>query len=97
MLGYSIVGAVGASTTFIVAFFMRRLAPRIGAVSMPGSRSVHTEPMPSLGGAAMFAGFLVAMAVASQPNQFREMFADFLGAAGAAARRRRHVPDRDAR
>ena len=76
MLGYSIVGAAGAITTFLVAFLMRRLAPRIGAVSLPGARSVHTEPTPSLGGAAMFAGFLVAMAVASQLSQFREMFAD---------------------
>ena len=43
---------------------------------MPGPRSVHTKPTPSLGGAAMFAGFLVAMAVASQLGQFHEIFAD---------------------
>src|ERR1700736_3670233 len=55
---------------------MRRLAPRIGALSHPGHRSVHNDPTPSLGGAAMFIGFLAAMAVASQLNQFREMFAD---------------------
>ena len=76
MLGYSIVGAAGALTTFLVAFLMRRLAPRIGAMSLPGARSMHTEPTPSLGGAAMFAGFLVALAIASQLNQFHEMFAD---------------------
>lgn len=76
MLGYSVVGAVGALTTFLLTFVMRRLAPRIGAMSMPGNRSVHLEPTPSLGGAAMFAGFLAAMAVASQLNQFHEMFAD---------------------
>ncbi|HEV3451467.1 MAG TPA: MraY family glycosyltransferase [Acidimicrobiia bacterium] len=76
MLGYSIVGAVGASTTFILAFLMRWLAPRIGAMATPGTRSVHAEPIPSLGGAAMFGGFLAAMAVASQLNQFQGMFAD---------------------
>jgi UDP-GlcNAc:undecaprenyl-phosphate/decaprenyl-phosphate GlcNAc-1-phosphate transferase len=76
VLGYSIVGAVGASTTFLLAFLMRWLAPRIGAMSTPGTRSVHAEPIPSLGGAAMFGGFLAAMAVASQLNQFQGMFAD---------------------
>ncbi len=76
MLGYSIVGAVGASTTFLLAFLMRWLAPRIGAMATPGTRSVHAEPIPSLGGAAMFGGFLAAMAVASQLNQFQGMFAD---------------------
>src|SRR5256714_1864739 len=55
---------------------MRWVAPRIGAIAMPGPRSVHTRPTPSLGGAAMFAGFLVAMAVASQLGQFHEIFAD---------------------
>jgi UDP-GlcNAc:undecaprenyl-phosphate GlcNAc-1-phosphate transferase len=76
VLGYSIVGAVGASTTFLLAFLMRWLAPRIGAMATPGTRSVHAEPIPSLGGAAMFGGFLAAMAVASQLNQFQGMFAD---------------------
>jgi UDP-GlcNAc:undecaprenyl-phosphate GlcNAc-1-phosphate transferase len=76
VLGYSIVGAVGASTTFLLAFVLRRIAPRIGAVALPGARSVHAEPMPSLGGAAMFLGFLAAMAVASQLDQFHGMFAD---------------------
>ena len=32
VLGYSIVGAAGAITTFLVAFFMRRLAPRPSCV-----------------------------------------------------------------
>lgn len=74
MLGYSIVGLVGALTTFLSAFLFRRIAPRIGAMSLPGPRSVHTYPTPSLGGAAMFVGFLAALATASQLHQFHEMF-----------------------
>jgi UDP-GlcNAc:undecaprenyl-phosphate GlcNAc-1-phosphate transferase len=76
MAGYSIVAAVAAVTTFLLTFVVRKIAPRIGAVAMPGPRSVHDKPLPSLGGAAMFAGFLVAMAVASQIPQFHEMFED---------------------
>src|ERR1700736_5949059 len=55
---------------------MRWLGPRIGAMATPGTRSVHAEPIPSLGGAAMCGGFLAAIAVASQLNQFHGMFAD---------------------
>ncbi|MGH9025027.1 MAG: MraY family glycosyltransferase [Acidimicrobiia bacterium] len=76
MAGYSIVAAAAAVTTFLLTFIVRKIAPRIGAVAMPGPRSVHDRPLPSLGGAAMFAGFLVAMAVASQIPQFHEMFED---------------------
>ena len=74
MLGYSVVGAVGAGTTFLATFLMRWLAPRIGAMSLPGPRSVHSIPTPSLGGAAMFLGFLAALVTASQLHQFHEMF-----------------------
>ena len=74
MLGYTIVGTVGAVTTFLATFLMRWIAPRIGAISLPGPRSVHTYPTPSLGGAGMFLGFLAALATASQLRQFQEMF-----------------------
>ena len=74
MRGYLIVGFVGALVTFIATFGMRWLAPRIGAVAKPGPRSVHTYPTPTLGGAAMFLGFLAAIATASQISQFDEMF-----------------------
>ena len=74
MAGYSIVLAVAAVTTFLLTFVVRRAAVRIGAVSIPQGRSVHERATPTLGGAAMFGGFLVAMAVASQIPQFSEMF-----------------------
>src|SRR5260221_13646311 len=52
------------------------LAIRFGAVVTPSSdaRHVHTRPTPTLGGMAMFVGFLAAMAVASHIPQFHEMF-----------------------
>lgn len=75
MVGYLIVGATAAGVTFLGAFGMRWLAPRIGAMAMPGARSVHEYPTPTLGGAAMFVGLLAAMLLASRMDQFREMFA----------------------
>lgn len=66
--------AVAVLTTLILTPLVRRLALRIGAVVPPSARGVHRTAMPTLGGAAMFVGFLVAMAVASQIRQFSEMF-----------------------
>ncbi len=74
--GYLTVAGIAAVVTFVLTFVMRKVSPRIGAVAMPGPRSIHTRPTPSLGGAAMFVGFLVAMAVASQLGQFHEIFTD---------------------
>lgn len=75
MLGYAIVLAVAAAVTAAMTPVMMWLAPRVGAVAIPGGRSVHTRVMPSMGGLAMFVGFLAALGVASQMRQFHEMFA----------------------
>jgi UDP-GlcNAc:undecaprenyl-phosphate GlcNAc-1-phosphate transferase len=72
--GYLVVGGTAAVVTFVFSFVMRWLAPRVGALALPGARSVHEDPTPTLGGAAMFVGLLAAMAVGSQLDQFNEMF-----------------------
>src|SRR5262245_11855416 len=78
MKGYAVVCAVALLTTALMTPVVRLLAIRFGAVVQPSSdaRHVHDKPKPTLGGAAMFVGFLAAMAVASHMTQFREMFAD---------------------
>lgn len=42
----------------------RALALRFGIVAVPNSRSVHTSPLPYLGGVAIYLGFVVAAAAA---------------------------------
>src|SRR5262245_49323599 len=54
---------------------MRWLSPRLGAMAMPGARSVHSDPTPTMGGAGIFLGLLAAMFVGSRLDQFHEMFA----------------------
>src|ERR1700760_1839648 len=73
---YAIVLAVAVGTTLLVTPVVYKLATRFGAVVQPSNdpRRVHTRPMTTLGGAAMFIGFLVAIAVASQLKQFHSMF-----------------------
>jgi len=74
MAGYAIVLAVSALTTWALTPLVRRFAVSIGAVVRPDPRRVHTVPTPTLGGAAMFVGFLAAMAVASRIPQFHPVF-----------------------
>ena len=78
MKGYAVICAVALGTTFALTPVVRWLAIRFGAVVAPSAdaRHVHTKPTPTLGGAAMFVGFLAAMAVASHMQQFHDMFVD---------------------
>jgi UDP-GlcNAc:undecaprenyl-phosphate/decaprenyl-phosphate GlcNAc-1-phosphate transferase len=74
--GYALICAVAIGTTLVMTPIVRILAFRFGAVVLPSAdaRHVHKDPTPTLGGAAMFMGFLAAMAVAAHMHQFREMF-----------------------
>ncbi|GIU86821.1 MAG: undecaprenyl-phosphate alpha-N-acetylglucosaminyl 1-phosphate transferase [Acidimicrobiia bacterium] len=78
MGGYAAVLAVAVATTLLATPVVRWLAVRFGAVVAPSAdpRHVHARPTPTLGGAAMFCGFLAAIAVASRIGQFHEMFED---------------------
>ena len=74
MAGYGVVLAVAAVTTWVLGFAVRRLAVRFGAVVLPDERHIHTRPLPTAGGTAMFGAVLLAMFVASQMSQFGEVF-----------------------
>jgi UDP-GlcNAc:undecaprenyl-phosphate GlcNAc-1-phosphate transferase len=71
---YAAIFVVAALGTWTCTFAVRKLAVRIGAVVMPDERRVHAVPTPTAGGAAMFVAFLLAMLVASQMDQFKEVF-----------------------
>ena len=74
LLSYGIVFAVALAVTYVLTPAVWRLSVRIGAVVKPDERRVHLRPTPTLGGVAMLAGFLVAMAVAYQLPDFRPIF-----------------------
>jgi UDP-GlcNAc:undecaprenyl-phosphate GlcNAc-1-phosphate transferase len=71
--GVVLVATTG--TTAAVTALLRRWAVRLGTISYPTARGVHERATPTLGGAAMFAGLLVGMAVASRLPTFRPVFA----------------------
>ena len=64
MGAYLAIFLASAGTTFVVTPIVRRLAVRIGAISQPNDRTVHAVPTPTMGGLAMYAGFLVGMGIA---------------------------------
>jgi UDP-GlcNAc:undecaprenyl-phosphate GlcNAc-1-phosphate transferase len=63
---FALVAGVAAVTTFLLTFVVRRAATSLGAVVPPGVDRVHSTPTPTVGGAAMLAGFGVALLVASR-------------------------------
>ncbi len=71
---YLVCGGVAAVVTLVLTGVVRWAAVRFSIVVLPDERRVHERPTPTLGGAAMFVGFLAAMAVASQLPAFHSMF-----------------------
>ncbi len=61
---YLTIFLASAGTTFVATPIVRRLVVRIGAISQPNDRTVHAVPTPTMGGLAMYAGFLVGMGIA---------------------------------
>jgi UDP-GlcNAc:undecaprenyl-phosphate GlcNAc-1-phosphate transferase len=58
----------------------RRVALRAGVISVPRSRDVHRAPVPMLGGAAIYAAFVVGMLLFGDRAYVRELISIFLGA-----------------
>jgi UDP-GlcNAc:undecaprenyl-phosphate/decaprenyl-phosphate GlcNAc-1-phosphate transferase len=62
VVAYLIIFLVAAGTTFALTPLVRRLAIRFGAIDEPSERKIHTRPTPTMGGLALWGGFIVAMA-----------------------------------
>ncbi|MGH2680471.1 MAG: glycosyltransferase family 4 protein [Actinomycetota bacterium] len=61
MAAYLIVFLIAAGTTFALTPVVRRLAHRFGAIDEPSERKLHEVPTPTMGGLAMWVGFLAAI------------------------------------
>jgi UDP-GlcNAc:undecaprenyl-phosphate GlcNAc-1-phosphate transferase len=76
VIGYFVVLGVAAVVTALTAGLAIPLARRLDWVAHPNERSMHASPIPDIGGVALLAGFLAALAVAWRMDQFHEMFRD---------------------
>ena len=72
--GYLIIGACAMLVTFITTPLVRTFARAKNWVALPGERKVHTVPTPDVGGIAMFAGVVVAFALAWRMDRFGGLF-----------------------
>jgi UDP-GlcNAc:undecaprenyl-phosphate GlcNAc-1-phosphate transferase len=58
----------------------RRLALHVGVVDSPSARKIHGAPVPLLGGAAIYAGFMLALLFLGDRFYVRELIGILLGA-----------------
>lgn len=72
---YLLIGSIAAIATFIATPLVARLAYIVGWVYEPNERTVHTEPLPDVGGLAMFIGFGAALFAAWAVGDFDALFA----------------------
>ena len=71
-MAYLLVFLASAGTTFALTPAVRRLVIRFGAIDQPSDRKVHPKATPTMGGLAMYAGFLVGLGL----SRFLPFFAD---------------------
>ncbi|NPV90439.1 MAG: undecaprenyl/decaprenyl-phosphate alpha-N-acetylglucosaminyl 1-phosphate transferase [Firmicutes bacterium] len=63
-LSYGLALVVALVSTPIII----KLAPGMGAVDQPGPRKMHTSPMPTIGGVAIYLGFMISMIINGQTH-----------------------------
>jgi UDP-GlcNAc:undecaprenyl-phosphate/decaprenyl-phosphate GlcNAc-1-phosphate transferase len=71
-----------AVVTYLLTPLVRRGAIAVGAMHAGRERDVHVQPIPLLGGLAMYGGFAAGLLVASRISPLRSVFTDSRMAAG---------------
>lgn len=74
---YIVAFSVALAASYLLTPHVKRLAIRLGALDKPDARKVHTQPIPRMGGLAIYAGFLLA--VLASVHVSRELFGLLLG------------------
>src|SRR5271155_3291125 len=72
--------AVGLIASLGLTVPVRQLALRTGMVDHPGPRKVHVQPMPLLGGLAIYLGVLIALLVSMDGPALTQVIGIYLGA-----------------
>ncbi|MEX2588326.1 MAG: MraY family glycosyltransferase [Actinomycetota bacterium] len=74
MINYLAICFVGAAATYLATPVILDISRKVGAVDQPNDRKVHAVPTPTLGGAAIFIGFVAALMAAAMLEPFRGSF-----------------------
>ncbi len=74
MREYGLTVLVAAAVTYLLTPLVRRFAIAVGAMHAARARDVHTEPVPLVGGLAMYLGLAAALLVASRLTHLSTVF-----------------------
>jgi UDP-GlcNAc:undecaprenyl-phosphate GlcNAc-1-phosphate transferase len=80
MIQITLILFVALTFSIVATPLARRAALRAGVVAAPRSRDVHTLPVPLLGGAAIYAAFVVALLLFGDRAHIRELVGILVGA-----------------
>src|ERR1700731_444426 len=72
--------AVGLIASMALTVPVRQLALRVGMVDHPGPRKVHVQPMPLLGGLAIYLGVLIALLASMDGPALTQVLGIYAGA-----------------
>ncbi|NLF39974.1 undecaprenyl/decaprenyl-phosphate alpha-N-acetylglucosaminyl 1-phosphate transferase [bacterium] len=61
---YAVLGLSAAGITYGLTIVLIKVMPRLGVMDLPDERKIHREPVPKLGGLALFAAIAVCLALA---------------------------------
>jgi UDP-GlcNAc:undecaprenyl-phosphate GlcNAc-1-phosphate transferase len=75
-----LIFATALTFSVLATPLVRRVALQIGAVDIPNARKLHSAPVPLLGGAAIYIGFMLALLLAGDRFYVRELIGIVLGA-----------------
>jgi UDP-GlcNAc:undecaprenyl-phosphate/decaprenyl-phosphate GlcNAc-1-phosphate transferase len=76
---------IAASASLLLTVPVRALAIRVGMVDLPGPRKVHLQPIPLLGGLAMYGGVMTAILIVFDGAARAQVFGIVTGATLVAA------------
>src|SRR4030042_3167657 len=70
MLKYLILFLIASVFSFLLTPLLRSFAIKVGAIDIPGERKIHDQPIPRLGGLAIFISFNLILLITSQIGFF---------------------------
>ena len=74
MREYALTFVIAAAVTYLLVPLVRRFALAIGAAPAVRARDVHTEPIPRMGGIAIYGGFAAALLISAQLPHLQNVF-----------------------
>jgi len=80
MIQIALIALVALTFSILATPLARRAALRVGVVAVPRTRDLHVAPVPLLGGAAIYAAFVLALLLFGDRFYIRELVAILLGA-----------------